>query len=179
MTDNATEFEQADDPEFAVSEPIEQGDHRGSVMRELESWERIVDGMKMAADGARHVARHRSPDMWNKLALFLDTLRKAVITDGGFDRPEDAKETSAQWGGEGLSFTLAHRRLMDGLKMAAAGAEQIAQCQRMDLRWMRYAMQIRTMRDQAHKLALSGSPLVTEAGWRSLQSGLVVPARLH
>ena len=154
-------------------------DRRGSLMTELESWERVIDGLKLAADGARHIARHRQPDNWNKLAAFLDQLRKAVIKDGGFDRPQDATESKARTGGEALRFTDAHRRMMDGLKRAAAGARQISLGQRMDLRWTRYAEQFDVLRDKAHSLALSASPLVSDVGWRSRQSGLLVRQKLN
>lgn len=166
------------DPEFTPAEDVAQ-DKRGALMSEIESWERVIEGLKSAADGARQIARHRAPDLWNKLAAYLDSLRKAVIRDGGFDRPADAVDSKQVWGGEGMSFTLAHRRLMDGLKAAAAGARQISLGQRMDLRWSLYAEKVDKLRDKAHALALKGSPLVTEAGWRNHASGLLVPARLN
>lgn len=175
MTDDLT-----DDPEFNPIEPVEkESGHRGSLMREPESWERLIDGLKMAADGARHMARHASPDSWNNLARYLDAVRKAVIQDGGIDRPSDATESTQQFGGEGQSFSQAQSRIGQGLRMAAAGAEQIGQCQRMDLRWLRYAGQLRKLRDDAHKLAMQGSVLSTDHGWRNKYSGLIIPTRLH
>lgn len=176
MTDEVHDF--SDDPEFNPTEPIEK-DHRGSVMGELESWERIIDGLKMAADASRHMARFRFPDKWNTLAQYLDSIRKAVIRDGGFDRPADATDSAQQFGGDGMAWTMASRRIADGLKMAASGADQIALCQRSDLRWVNYAQRLRTLRDTAHKLAMKTSQRVTDQGWRNTGSGLVVPSRLH
>ena len=166
------------DPEFNPIEPIEK-DHRGSIMREMESWERIIDGLKMAADGCRHMARFRFADKWNNFAQYLDSLRKAVIRDGGFDRPADATDSVQQFGGEGIPWTLASHRIADGLKMAAIGADQIAVCQRSDARWVTYASKFRLLRDTAHKLAMMTSRRVTDQGWRNTGTGLVVPARLH
>lgn len=165
------------DPEFNPIEPVEaESGHRGSIMREMESWERLIDGLKMAAEGARHMARRQTPDKWNRLAGYLDSVRKAVIRDGGFDRPTDATESIQQFGGEGLTFSQSQGRIGQGLRMAAAGAEQIAQCQRMDMRWLRYAAQLRKLRDDAHKLAIRGSALSTEWATNG-RTGLLT--RLH
>jgi hypothetical protein len=155
------------DPEFTPVENVEK-DHRGAVMFEYESYERVVEGLKAAADGARNMARFRDPDLWNAIAQLFDGLRKAIVQLAGLDRGADTKETSAQWGGSGISRTEAMSRLNKGLKSAAAGANQIAQVQRMDLRWLRYANQIDRLRDKAGKLALSGSPLVVDAQWARL-----------
>lgn len=152
------------DPEAPIAEEVAQ-EKRGTVMREFESYERIIEGLKLAADGARHIARRRAPDLWNRAAQLFDSLRKAVIKDAGYDRPQDRTDSHEQWGGEGMSFTTAHSRMMDGLRMAVVGAEQIANCQRLDLRWLRYASQIRAMRDKAHQMALAGSPLRVTPQW--------------
>lgn len=176
MTDELIDFDP--DPEFDVAEPIEK-EKRGTEMRELESWERVIDGLKMAADGARHMARFRFPDKWNTFASYLDSLRKAVIKDGGFDRPADATDSVQQFGGDGLSWAEAGRRIAEGIKMAASGADQIANCQRLDMRWVIYASKFRTLADAGNKLAMLSSPLRTDQGWRNNRSGILVPARLH
>lgn len=166
------------DPELTPIEPVAQ-DKRGSLMTELESWERVIEGLKLASDGARNMARHRAPDLWNRLAAYFDSLRKAVIKDGGFDRPSDATSSQQAWGADGISSGEAHKRLMNGLKGAAAGCRQLSLGQRMDLRWSMYADRIDRLRDKAHALALKGSPLVTDAGWRNHVSGMLVPSQLH
>lgn len=177
MTDDLPP-EAFDDPEFDVTEPIEK-DKRGSLMRELESWERVIDGLKMAADGARHMARYGKPDQCNTFASYLDSIRKAVIKDGGFDRPGDGKDSVVQYGGEGIPLPEACRRVAAGLKMAAAGADQIAQCQRLDVRWVLYAQKFRTLADVEAKLARQITQRVTDHGFRNTKTGLVVPTRLH
>lgn len=152
------------EPEFTPTESVEQ-DHRGTMMREFESYERIVEGLMKAADGARHMARWRSPDLWNHLAQFLDQLRRAVVQDSGYNRLQDTKDSVQQIGGEGLTWPDANSRLLTGLRDAEAGSSQIALGQRMDLKWHRYANQFRTMRDKAHDMALKSSPLKVQAGW--------------
>ena len=152
------------DPAAPVTEAVEQ-DHRGSVMREFESYERIVEGLKRASDGARHMARWRSPGLWNALAQFLDQLRRAVVQEAGFDRPQDRKDSVQQFGGDGLTWSDANSRLLTGLRDAESGASQIALGQRMDLRWTRYANQFRSMRDKAHDMALLASPRKVASQW--------------
>lgn len=158
------------DPEFTPTEAVEQ-DHRGTMMVEFESYERIVEGLKKSADGARHMARWRSPDLWNALAGFLDQLRRAVVREAGYNRLSDAKDSLQQFGGEGLSWSEANSRLLTGLRDAEAGSSQIAMAQRMDLRWARYANQFRAMRDKAHGMALDSSPLKVAAQWGGARSG--------
>jgi hypothetical protein len=152
------------DPAAPVTEAVEQ-DHRGSLMREFESYERIIEGLKNASDGARHMARWKSPDLWNALAQYLDQLRRAVVREAGFDRPNDARDSVQVFGGEGISWTDANSRLSNGLRDATAGAEQIALGQRMDLRWTRYANQFRRMRDKTHEMSMASSPLRVAAQW--------------
>lgn len=151
------------DPEFTPTESIEQ-DHRGSVMVEFESYERIVEGLKKASDGARNMARFKNPDLWNNLAQFLDQLRRAVVQEAGYNRLADGKDSQQVVGGD-MSWTDANSRILTGLKDAAAGARQIALGQRMDLRWTRYANQFDAMRDKAHEMALACSPMKMAAGW--------------
>ncbi len=152
------------DPEFTPVEDVEQ-DHRGSVMREFESYERIVEGLKRASDGARNMARWKNPDLWNTLAQFLDQLRRAVVQEAGFNRPEDARESVQIMGGDGLTWSDANSRLLMGLRDAESGANQIAQCQRMSMRWMLYATRFHAMRDKARAMALASSPLLVESAW--------------
>jgi hypothetical protein len=152
------------DPEFTPPEQVAQ-DHRGSVMFEYESYERVVEGLKLASDGARNMARFRDADAWNMLAQYFDSLRKAIVQLAGLDRGADAKETTAKWGGEGISPSASMTRVTRGLKDAAAGSNQIAQAQRMDIRWLKYAGKFDDLRDKAQALALAGSPLVVESAW--------------
>lgn len=152
------------DPAAPVTEAVEQ-DHRGTVMLEKESYERIIEGMKVASDGARHMARYANPEHWNKYADFLDQVRRAMVQLAGFDRPEDARVSLQLFGGEGISRTEAMSRIRTGLDGAAAGARQIAQAQRMDLRWQLRANHIDNLRHKAHEMALASSPLRVDARW--------------
>lgn len=152
------------DPTAPATEAVEQ-DHRGIIMREFESYERIVEGLKKASDGARHMARWKNPDAWNELAGFLDSVRKAVVREAGFDRPQDRRDSAQVFGGDGITWTDANSRLATGLRDAGAGARQIATGQRMDLGWLRYANQFDKLRDKANEMALAASPLRVAAQW--------------
>ena len=152
------------DPAAPVTEAVEQ-DHRGTMMREFESYERIVEGLKIASDGARHMARWKNPDLWNTVAGLLDQLRRAVVKEAGFDRPADSRDSQQVFGGDGITWSDANTRLQSGLKDASAGARQIAVAQRMDLRWQRYANQFDTLRTNATKWAIRASPLRVAAQW--------------
>ena len=175
MTDEKTEVRQAAvgqdfgadtaafDPQAPVTESIEK-DRRGTLMVEFESYERIVEGLKKASDGARNMARFKNPDLWNRLAQFLDQVRRAIVQDAGYNRLTDAKDSQVAVGGD-MTWTDANTRIVTGLKDASAGARQIALGQRMDLRWTRYANQLDAMRDKAHEMALACSPLRLAAGW--------------
>ena len=160
-----------DAPSIVPVEAVEQ-DHRGSIMREFESYERIVEGLKKASDGARHMARWKNPDLWNALAQFLDQLRRAVVKEAGFDRPQDSKDSAQVFGGDGITWSDANTRLSTGLKDAGAGARQIANGQRMDLRWLRYANQFDRMRDKANEMAMASSPLRVAAQWGGGTAGI-------
>ena len=151
------------DPKAAPTESIVQ-DHRGTVMVEFESYERIVEGLKKASDGARNMARFKNPDLWNALAAYLDQVRRAVVREAGYNRLQDGKDSQQVTGGE-MSWTEANSRIVLGLKDAGNGARQIALGQRMDLRWTKYANRIDEMRDKAHEMALACSPMQLAAGW--------------
>jgi hypothetical protein len=152
------------DPDAPVTEAVEQ-DHRGTVMVEFESYERIIEGMKLASDGARNMARFSNPEKWNKFADFTDQVRRAMIQLAGFDRPQDAKPSNQLFGGEGISRTEALSRIRTGLDGAAAGARQIAQAQRMDLRWQIRANHIDKLRGTATEMAKAETMRKLAAHW--------------
>lgn len=162
------------DPAFTPTEEIEK-DHRGTPMTEIESWERVIEGMKLASDGCRQMARRGNASDWNKMAEMMDAVRRAVIRDGGFDRPADAKPSEMVTGGPGISPSEAVSRIAKGLKMASAGARQISLGQRMDIRWTGYANAFDRLMNKAYALSLRTSGLVVDAAWS--RNGH--PARAH
>lgn len=152
------------DPNAPVTEAVEQ-DHRGSLMKEFESYERIVEGLKKASDGARHVATHASPDLWNKLAELMDLYRRNVVRESGFGRMEDGRASLAVFGGDTLNPTEAKTRIATGLRDAEAGANQIAICQRMNGRWLTYANHFNKIARSVREIALRQSRNAVMAQW--------------
>ena len=162
--DDTAEF----DPAASVTEEVQQ-DHRGSIMREFESYERIVEGLKLASDGARNMVQFArdqdKKDAWNKSASFFDQIRRAIVQDSGYNRLVDTQDSKQVFGGEGMTWSTANSRILTGLKDAEAGASQIALGQRLDLRWTRYSNLLRSLRDKAGQLAIQWSPLHVDSQW--------------
>lgn len=164
------------DPSAPVTEAVEQ-DHRGTVMVEFESYERIVEGMKLASDGARQMVRYGDREFWNKMADTLDALRRWAVVNSGYGRMEDGKPTALVFGGVGIARTEAISRLNDGMHQASKGAEQIGLTQRKDVEhkamqesktkgyWLQLSLTIIRCKDRAHQCALTESTNRVNAGW--------------
>lgn len=152
------------DPTAPLTEAVEQ-DHRGTVMVEKESWERVIEGLKLASDGCRNMARFANPESWNKFADFTDQVRRAMIQLAGFDRPQDGTPSLQLFGGEGISRTEALSRIRTGFDGAASGSRQIAQAQRMDLRWQIRANHIDKLRSTATEMARQEVQRKVAAQW--------------
>src|SRR5262245_20558020 len=58
-------------------------DKRGTLMIERESYERVIEGLKQAADGAQHLTMARQDGSWRNLAKMFDNLRSGVARLGG------------------------------------------------------------------------------------------------
>jgi len=79
---------------------------------------------------------------------------------------EDGKATERVFGGEGLSLVEATTRISQGLRDAAAGAQQIANAQHMSLEWLRLAGAYDHFAERARKLAGECSMLQVASQWR-------------
>lgn len=117
-------------------------DPKAVVMREKDSYERIRDGLHMAADGAKHCARQELVrfQMWMALAEKLDLLRKAACEMAGLsDRVE---RQSGEVIGEGMGWLEGRKRFTEGLKQASGGCRQIGVVHRGDIAWLDMARKI-------------------------------------
>jgi hypothetical protein len=144
-------------------------DRRGTLMRERESYERVIEGLKMASDGAQHLAQSRQQGNWRTLANVFDKIRTAVARLGGM-RTEgtDATPSQEKFNADHMGVHAAYDRVYRGLDMAAKGARQVATCHRGDLRWSVYASKIEVLRDQCSKLIRmkqSGSAFIMPPGY--------------
>jgi hypothetical protein len=154
------------DPTEGVAEDVAQ-EKRGILMRELESYERIVDGTRRAADGARHRAYRNKDtrDAWDALADQIDQGRRIAVRLSGYNRMEDGNASERVLTGEGLSLVEATTRINTGLKDAASGARQIANGQRMSFEWLRLAMVYEHIAKRARELARECTKLEVASHW--------------
>jgi len=164
----------------ANGDPVRQG----SLMVERQSYERVIDGLKIAAGAYMHLAARGATradvDNCRGLALRLDQCRRICMQHAGIEDPGRASP-SAEVRGEALSYKEARGRLLDGLTQAAGGARQLATCFRGDLLWSRVASDlerlersIRTPRRRSPMLQQQGT-MDGFAGSRPADSALWVP----
>ena len=116
----------------------EQGDPvgMGTRMFEKESYERIIEGLKIIGEAAAHLEREE-PDhsaQWRASVTLYDQLRKMAIQKAGLQFLGTFKET-ADPGALTMQWAIARERLRYGGKQAAGGARQMATCFRSDASW--------------------------------------------
>jgi hypothetical protein len=114
---------------------------QGSRMIEKESYERIIEGTKMAADAASRLARMEAEhiEYWHGWVRRMDAVRKIAIGLAGLGLAIQFQATRPSWGGEAGDWTSARAMFRDGLKQAAGGCRQMATCHRSDFTWSRMA----------------------------------------
>lgn len=124
---------------------------RGTRMLDIDSYQRIIESLKMAADAAYHLTE-RDPD-WRKIAKVFDKLRSELAKLGGMaTEVQDSAETMAKLSGETMGTHQAYDRVYTGLRGSAAAARQMATGHRGDLRWSAYATRLETLRDKCGAL---------------------------
>lgn len=141
------------DPELIGGLPNEPVvvDQRGTRMLDVDSYQRIIESLKMAADAAYHLTE-RDPD-WRKIAKVFDKLRSELATLGGMSTvAQDSVETIAKLSGQTMGVHVAYDRVYQGLRGSAAAARQMATGHRGDLRWSAYATRLETLRDKCGAL---------------------------
>lgn len=124
----------------------------GTRMIEKESYERVIEGLKLAAEGAAHLAVHHARDgnvaavnVYSGLARRLDQVRLTSVDVAGIDATRMKQQETQAVRGNPLSFLHARVRLRNGLKQAAGGMRQLATCHRGDLRWSLMASHLEEM----------------------------------
>lgn len=103
------------------------------LMIERQSYERLIDGLRIAAEALVHLARYEtlSDDRAKRkrMAQILDQARGPAIQHAGIEDTLRAGPTEEVRGSVRMPCRAASVRLIDGLKQAKGGARQI----RMDL----------------------------------------------
>lgn len=112
-------------------------------MVEIESYERVIEGLKASADACMHLAKNepRDCETWKAVGLLLDKVRlEATKLSGGLTLRQN--QTAPEVRGEPLGWRHARRRFLDGLKQATGGMRQLAVCFRSDVRWAMMASEL-------------------------------------
>ena len=130
----------------ANGDPVRQG----TLMIERESYERVIEGLRMISDSCAHLIRHEplQAEQWRKYMTRFDQARRICVQVAGLGLAMKEKET-ADIRGEPLPWKLCRKRFLEGVEQAAGGCRQLATCHRGDLWWSQMAS---TLDDMARKL---------------------------
>ena len=119
-------------------------DDKSVKMLERESYERVIEGLKMAAEGASRCARMEKEhvEYWQGFVRRLDMARKICIKEAGIGDVIKFNETPSSWGGEAGNWTDTRMQFREGIKQASGGARQMATCHRGNLFWSTMASKL-------------------------------------
>ena len=129
-------------PTDVNGDPVRQG----SLMNERQSYERIIEGLKIAADAAAHLRaiEDESAQQWTLMSQRLDQARRICVQYAGLGLVIKEKQTAAVHGRH-MGWRQARERFRDGLVQAAGGCRQIATCHRGDLWFSQMATSLETL----------------------------------
>lgn len=130
----------------ANGDPVRQG----SLMNERQSYERVIEGLKMVSDACAHLIRHEPLQAahWRAHMTRFDQVRRICVQKAGLGLVLQEKET-AELRGEPLPWRKCRARFLEGIEQAAGGMRQLATCHRGELLWSQMAA---TLDDMARKL---------------------------
>lgn len=131
----------------------------GVKMIEVESIERIVEGLKMSADACQHLAKQEPShgQVWKEIGAALDRVRLEACKLSGSTNANQSKPTEGARGNP-YAWKRARSRFLDGLKQATGGMRQLATCFRGDFRWSLMAQQLETREKAFRDLLLGKEP---------------------
>lgn len=121
----------------AYGDPVRQG----SLMNERQSYERVIEGLKIASDAAMHLLQHEpeSALQWGMMGTRLDQARRICVQYAGLGLAMKEKQTEQRLRGKAMSWRQARDRFREGLVQSAGGCRQLATCHRSDLWFSRMA----------------------------------------
>src|SRR5437660_6281444 len=121
-------------------------DPKSVRMIEKESYERVIEGLRMAAEAAMHLAATEPQlcGIWTSLARKLDLVRRGAVQRAGLEDTIRQRATEQVWGNP-LPWRSARDRFREGLRQASGGARQLAVCFRADLSFHQMAEQLDAM----------------------------------
>ena len=141
----------------ANGDPIRQG----TLMDERQSYERVIEGLKMVSDSCAHLIRHEplKAEYWRGFMTRMDQARRICVQYAGLGLTMKEKETS-ELRGDPLPWKMCRQRFLEGVEQAAGGCRQLATCHRGDLWWSQMAT---TLDDLARKLHAMRKAAVRQA----------------
>lgn len=141
---------------------------QGTRMIERESYERVIEGLKIAADACMHLVAQfpHEADNWRAWGRNLDQCRRICIQQAGIEDTITARETT-QMRGDPMRYRAARDRLLEGLTQAAGGCRQLGTCFRMNYFWARCATELEKMARNVRtpKLMRQPNPMLLPAGY--------------
>ncbi len=142
-------------------------DPRMTVLLEKESYERIIDGLKIAAEAAAHLERIdiRMAKGWDKRRTILDQVRKLCVHRSGIESVLTFKET-AKVDGLPMDYRRARSRWNDGLRQASGGMRQLGTVFRQNAWYSHLANQLDELSEKTKQDVVS----------RLKERGLMLPA---
>lgn len=115
----------------------------GTRMIEKESYERVVEGLKMASDACQHIAKGETvqASTWIDIGAMFDKMRREAVALAGLDLAMKQNETPTMRGAP-MSWRKSRQQFLDGIKQATGGMRQLATCFRGDFNWSFMAQQL-------------------------------------
>ena len=124
----------------------------GIRMLEVDSYERLIDGMKVASEGARNLVHHMQDPRFDTMADKFDEVRAGVVMLAGRARPGDSDPIPRRVSQPKLTRIESFNLIYQGLSDAARCARQFATGHHGSLRWTLVARNLDTLRENAGEL---------------------------
>jgi hypothetical protein len=130
-------------------------DPKATRMIEKESYERVIEGLRMASDAAMHLATRepQSAGIWTALGAKLDLVRRGFVQKAGLEDVQRQRATEKVWSNP-LPWRDARDRFREGLRQAGGGCRQLAVCFRMELY---YSQMANTLEEMLRKLTVGAA----------------------
>jgi hypothetical protein len=131
----------------------------GTRMIEKDSYDRVIEGLKMSADACAHIAKQepQNGQTWMDIAGLLDRLRLQACQLAGLEATGTVRETQGA-SGNPYAWRRARDRFLEGLKQATGGMRQLATCFRGDFSWSLMAQQLEQREDLFRSLLYGLKP---------------------
>lgn len=146
---------------------------QGTRMLERESYERVVEGLRMITDACAHLIRHEplNAKVWRGYMTRFDQARRICVQHAGIGLVMKEKET-VEVRGEPMPWRQCRQRFLEGVVQAAGGCRQLATCFRNDFWWSQMA---NTLDDMSRKLSAARR----SAARKAVSDSIIRPALMH